>query len=161
QDAALGEHPDAPTRDLTSLRRVSESSSLRALAGIDGQDWGLPGAYGLSETFTFATSVPSDDPWEDRTRHHGKPFPGIGVRIVGDDGAELPPGTYGEICVRGLTVMEGYYKVPREEVFDADGFFHTRDAGALLEDGNLHWTGRLSGLIKTGGANVSPVELEL
>jgi fatty-acyl-CoA synthase len=161
QDAALGEHPDAQARDLTSLRRVSESSSLRALAGIDGQDWGLPGAYGLSETFTFATSVPSDDPWEDRTRHHGKPFPGIEVRIVGDDGAELPPGTYGEICVRGLTVMEGYYKVPREEVFDAEGFFHTRDAGALLEDGNLHWTGRLSGLIKTGGANVSPVELEL
>jgi acyl-CoA synthetase (AMP-forming)/AMP-acid ligase II len=67
---------------------------------------------------------------------------------------------YGEICVRGLTVMDGYYKVPREEVFDVDGWFHTRDAGAIVDGGYLHWTGRLSGLIKTGGANVSPIELE-
>ena len=52
--------------------------------------------------------------------------------------------------------MDGYDKVPREEVFDADGFFHTRDAGALLEDGTLHWTGRLSGLIKTGARTSRP-----
>jgi acyl-CoA synthetase (AMP-forming)/AMP-acid ligase II len=161
QEAALAEHPDAASRDLTSLSKVNAASPLRPLAGIEGQAWGLPGAYGLSETFTFATSIASDDPWELRKELHGKPFPGVEVRIVDEAGAELPPGAYGEICVRGVTVMEGYYKVPREEVFDAQGFFHTRDAGAILADGNLHWTGRLSGLIKTGGANVSPVELEL
>jgi fatty-acyl-CoA synthase len=161
QEAALAEHPDAATRDLSSLRKVNASSPLRQLAGIEGQDWGLPGAYGLSETFTFATSIAADEPWELRKTLHGKPFPGVEVRIVDEAGAELPRGAYGEICVRGVTVMEGYYKVPREEVFDAEGFFHTRDAGAILPDGNLHWTGRLSGLIKTGGANVSPVELEL
>jgi fatty-acyl-CoA synthase len=161
QEAALAELPEVGSRDLSALRKLNASSPLRALAGIEGHDWGLPGAYGLSETFTFATSIPADGPWEQRKDLHGKPFPGVEIRIVDSDGAELPRGAYGEICVRGLTVMEGYYKVAREEVFDADGFFHTRDAGAMLEDGNLHWTGRLSGLIKSGGANVSPVELEL
>jgi fatty-acyl-CoA synthase len=91
---------------------------------------------------------------------HGKPFPGVELKIVDNADHQLPPGMYGEICVRGITVMDGYYKVPREEVFDAEGWFHTRDAGAVVEDGYLHWTGRLSGLIKSGGANVSPVELE-
>jgi fatty-acyl-CoA synthase len=56
--------------------------------------------------------------------------------------------------------MRGYAKVLPELVFDADGWFHTRDGGSLDERGYLHWTGRLSNLIKTGGANVSPVEIE-
>ncbi len=56
--------------------------------------------------------------------------------------------------------MRGYYKVESSHVFDRDGFFRTQDGGSLDADGHLHWTGRLSGLIKTGGANVSPVELE-
>jgi acyl-CoA synthetase (AMP-forming)/AMP-acid ligase II len=159
QDAALAEHEDAATRDLSSLRKVGATSRLRAPAGHVRDDWGTVGAYGLSETFTFASSVPGDAPAELRALH-GKPFPGVDIKIVDDEGAELPPGAYGEICVRGLTVMDGYYKVPREEVFDSDGYFHTSDAGAFVDDGNLHWTGRLSGLIKTGGANVSPVELE-
>jgi fatty-acyl-CoA synthase len=47
-----------------------------------------------------------------------------------------------------------------EECFDEDGWFHTRDSGYLDSDGLLHWTGRMSGLIKTAGANVSPVEVE-
>jgi fatty-acyl-CoA synthase len=161
QDAALAEHEDAAKRDLSSLRKLGSTSRLRPLTGIDGDEWGTVGAYGLSETFTFATSVPGDSPAELRTRLHGRPFPGVEIKIVDDEGSELPDGMHGEICVRGVTVMDGYYKVPREDVFDADGWFHTRDAGAIVEGGYLHWTGRLSGLIKTGGANVSPIELEL
>jgi len=160
QDAALAEHEDAATRDLTSLRKLPASSGLRSFVPEIDDNWGTVGAYGLSETFTFACSVPGDSPAEIRTKLHGKPFPGVEVKIVDDEGVELPHGMYGEICVRGLTVMDGYYKVPREEVFDVDGWFHTRDAGAIVDGGYLHWTGRLSGLIKTGGANVSPIELE-
>jgi acyl-CoA synthetase (AMP-forming)/AMP-acid ligase II len=62
--------------------------------------------------------------------------------------------------VKGVTLMRGYYKVAPEQVFDADGYFHTQDGGWLDEEGALHWTGRLSNLIKTGGANVSPVEIQ-
>ena len=83
------------------------------------------------------------------------------VRIVDPHtGAALPPGEKGEIAVKGLTLMSGYAKVEPELFLDADGFFHTQDGGHLDAEGELHWTGRLSNLIKTGGANVSPLEIE-
>jgi fatty-acyl-CoA synthase len=56
--------------------------------------------------------------------------------------------------------MLGYHKVAPELVFDAEGFFRTQDGGHLDADGRLHWTGRLGNLVKTGGANVSPLEVE-
>jgi fatty-acyl-CoA synthase len=56
--------------------------------------------------------------------------------------------------------MKGYYKVAPEDCFDDEGFFHTGDAGYFDDEARLHWTGRATGLIKTGGANVSPVEIE-
>jgi fatty-acyl-CoA synthase len=57
-------------------------------------------------------------------------------------------------------MMRGYVGLPAEACFDADGFFHSGDTGYLDDRGLLHWTGRVTELIKTGGANVSPVELE-
>ena len=56
--------------------------------------------------------------------------------------------------------MKGYLKVAPEDVFDTEGFFPTGDAGFVDDEGRLHWVGRTSDLIKTGGANVSPVEIE-
>jgi fatty-acyl-CoA synthase len=160
QEAAIADLPDARNRDLSSLRKLTRPSSpLRPLAGIDEHEW-TACAYGMSETLTYATSTPADTMWEERGGVHGKPMPGLELRIVDDDGAELPLGATGEICVRGVTLMEGYYKVPREEVFDRDGFFHTGDEGTLFPDGTLRYSGRRSAMIKTGGANVSPIELE-
>jgi acyl-CoA synthetase (AMP-forming)/AMP-acid ligase II len=83
------------------------------------------------------------------------------IRIVDPEtGAALPAGASGEIAVKGATLMRGYHKVDPEHAFDADGFFRTQDGGSLDAQGYLHWTGRLSNLIKTGGANVSPLEIE-
>ena len=56
--------------------------------------------------------------------------------------------------------MLGYLGVRREETFDADGYFHTGDGGYLDEIGRLYWEGRLTDIIKTGGANVSPLEVD-
>jgi fatty-acyl-CoA synthase len=85
----------------------------------------------------------------------------MALRIVDPaSGLPLPTGAAGEIAVKGVTLMRGYYKVAPENVFDADGYFRTQDGGWLDAEGYLHWTGRLSNLIKTGGANVSPVEIE-
>jgi fatty-acyl-CoA synthase len=56
--------------------------------------------------------------------------------------------------------MRGYYKALPESYLDPDGFFHTQDGGSFDAEGYLHWSGRLSNIIKTGGANVSPVEIE-
>jgi acyl-CoA synthetase (AMP-forming)/AMP-acid ligase II len=73
----------------------------------------------------------------------------------------LPPGTPGEICVRGYSVMQGLHKVEREDAFDRDGFYHTGDGGYFDEDGVLFFQARLGDMIKTAGANVSPREVEV
>ena len=161
QEKTLGEHASAAGRDLSSIRLSRFSSPLAKLAGIDEDVWGIDASYGLSETFTIAAMLPADTPSEIRRGSSGRALAGNEIAIVDpESGARLPVGAHGEIAVRGATLMRGYYKVEPENVFDRDGFFRTQDGGSLDADGHLHWTGRLSGLIKTGGANVSPVELE-
>jgi fatty-acyl-CoA synthase len=161
QSKAMAEHPDASRRDLTSVRRVEFGSPLAKLAGIEKDEWGIYASYGMSETFTLATALPADAPAERRAGTNGPALPGTAVRIVDPHtGAELPRGEKGEIAVKGLTLMAGYAKVDPELFLDADGFFHTQDGGWLDAAGELHWTGRLSNLIKSGGANVSPLEIE-
>ncbi len=72
----------------------------------------------------------------------------------------MPRGESGEIAVKGPTLMLGYLRVPPENVFDEDGFFHSGDGGFVDDQGRLHWHGRLNDIIKTGGANVSPLEVD-
>ena len=92
----------------------------------------------------------------------GRAVEGVEHRIVDPaTGASLPHGERGEICVRGYNVMQGLYKQEREHVFDADGFYHTGDGGTLHEHGLLFFEGRLGEVIKTGGANVTPREIEV
>jgi len=162
QEKAMAEHPSAATRDLGSLRHIEFSSPLAPLAGLEKDEWGTYGSYGLSETFTLSSSLPASAPAELRSRTSGRPLPGMQVKIVDPEtGEDLPePGQKGEIAVRGATFMRGYYKVAPELYLDDNGFFHTQDGGHFDADGYLHWSGRLSNLIKTGGANVSPLEIE-
>ena len=161
QAKAMAEHPDAARTDLTSVRKIEFSSPLAKLAGIEKDEWGIYSSYGMSETFTLATAVPAETPAERRKGTHGPALPGTEVRIVDPHtGAVLPPGEKGEIAVKGLTLMSGYAKVEPELFLDSYGFFHTQDGGHLDAMGELHWSGRLSNLLKTGGANVSPLEIE-
>ena len=161
QEKALAEHPSAATRDLTQLRKVEADSPLAPVLGIEKDEWGMHGSYGLSETFTLSASLPAAAPAEDRSATSGVALPGMQLRILDTmSGEPLSTGEKGEIAVRGVTFMRGYYKVEPENYLDDDGFFHTQDGGWLDERGYLHWTGRLSNLIKTGGANVSPLEIE-
>jgi fatty-acyl-CoA synthase len=161
QSKALAEHPDAARRDLRSVRKVDFATPIAKLAGIAKDEYGTGASYGLSETFTIASMLPADAPLELRRTTHGRALPGTQIRIVDPaTGGPLPAGQPGEIAVRGATLMRGYHKVLPELVFDADGWLRTQDGGSLDAEGFLHWTGRLSNLIKTGGANVSPVEIE-
>src|SRR3546814_783052 len=116
--------------------------------------------YGLTETFTLCTwAEPEEQDGEFRVTH-GRALPGIDLRIVDSDtGEPLPTGELGEIAVKGVTFMLGYHKVDDEEYLDRNGYFRTGDSGYLDESGILHWGGRLSGMIKTAGANVSPEEV--
>jgi len=161
QEKELGEHPSAAQRDLSHVRKTRFGSPLARLAGIEKNEWGVDASFGLSETFTIAAALPVDAPAEERRGSSGRALPGMEIAIVDPEtGAPRPLGEPGEIAVRGATLMCGYYKVEPDIVFDANGFFRTQDGGSLDAAGHLHWTGRLSGLIKTGGANVSPLEIE-
>jgi acyl-CoA synthetase (AMP-forming)/AMP-acid ligase II len=92
---------------------------------------------------------------------YGAPLPGNTLKIIDPEtGALVPRGARGEIAVKGPTLMLGYVGIPLDETLDAEGFFHTGDGGHVDESGLLHWEGRLSDVIKTGGANVSPREVD-
>lgn len=162
QSAALEAHPDWLVHDFSSLRQVEGFSALGRHPSVQADDsWSPRAAYGLTETFTIVSSVSADTPAEERQGHEGAILPGNAIRIVDPEtGRSLPAGSAGEIRVKGPTLMRGYLKVAPEEVFDPDGYFPTGDAGYVDDGGRLHWTGRMTELIKTGGANVSPVEIE-
>jgi fatty-acyl-CoA synthase len=161
QQKALCEHPSAATRDLRSVRKIDFASPIAKLAGIEKNEYGTGASYGMSETFTICSSLPANAPAEARLDNSGRPNAGMVVRIVDPEtGATLEAGAEGEIAVKGVTFMRGYYKVLPENYLDGDGFFRTQDGGSLDADGLLHWSGRLGHLIKTGGANVSPLEIQ-
>ena len=162
QLAQLEDHPDWAERDLSAIRHCEAFTSFGRHPTVDVDDaWSPRAAYGLTETCTIFSSLPADTPRELRERCQGVILPGNVVRVVDPaTGDPQPAGVIGELAVKGPTLMQGYVKVLPEQCFDEDGFFHTGDAGFVDEDGYLHWTGRTSDMIKTGGANVSPVEIE-
>jgi acyl-CoA synthetase (AMP-forming)/AMP-acid ligase II len=124
--------------------------------------WQMPVGYGLSETCAFFTAHPSDAGRDAMKASIGRLLPGNELRIVDPDtGRVLGPDEDGEFAIRGPTLMEHYVKMTRDECFDGDGFFRTGDVGFYDRDGNVHFTGRRTEMIKTGGANVSPAELEV
>jgi len=91
----------------------------------------------------------------------GPPLPGVEVRIVDDQGQELPVGEVGEIAVRGENVMQGYYHQPEATAAAIrDGWLHTGDLGRLDEDGYLYIVDRKKDMIIVGGMNVYPREVE-
>lgn len=163
QLAQLEDHPDWAHRDLSSIRHCEAFTSFGRHPSVHVTDaWSPRAAYGLSETCTIISSLPADTPSELRDRCQGAILPGNEVRVLdAATGEPLPAGVTGELAVRGPTLMEHYVKVPPSECFDEDGFFHTGDVGFMDDAGYLHWTGRRTDMIKTGGANVSPVEVEL
>ncbi len=161
QEKVLAEHPSIDSRDLSCVRKIEFNSLLAPVVGLEEDTWGAYSAYGTSETFTMCSMLPANAPAQLRHTTHGRALPGMQIRIVDpDSGAPLAEGELGEIAVKGVSLMRGYYKVEPEQFLDGSGFFRTRDGGRIDAEGYLHWTGRLTDMIKTGGANVSPVEIE-
>ena len=161
QWARLTADPAYLNTDLCALRYVGETSPLRRHPSVR-TEWDEPmSAYGNTETLTINTVHPSGTAKEISDGNHGYPLPGNTIRIIEPlSGTLLPLGQSGEIAVKGPTLMLGYLKMTTEEVFDEDGFFRTGDGGFIDALGRLHWHGRLNDIIKTGGANVSPLEID-
>ncbi|MFG1702266.1 AMP-binding protein [Nonomuraea sp. M3C6] len=118
-------------------------------------------AYGLMEG-TVVSMTRAGDPIVVIANTTGRAVPGIEVKVVDDDGKQVPPGARGEILQRGYGVMRGYWDDPARtaEVVDADGWLHTGDVGVLDEFGNLAIVDRKKELYIVNGFNVSPAEVE-
>ena len=118
--------------------------------------------YALTEASNFVTtSLPGDD--ESERHSNGVPFPGVELRICDETtGLAVPEGKPGEICFRGWNQMLGYYNNAERTraAFDEDGFLHTGDYGWVDAGGRLYYRGRFAMMIKTGGENVSEIEVE-
>ena len=157
----LEEAPNWSQVDLSSIRYVDRKTPLARHPTVS-TNWREPNwAYGNTETFTISTAFPAGTPEEVIGGSHGEVLPGNTVKIVDPlTGAVVPRGQRGEIAVKGPTLMLGYIGIPIDETLDAEGFFRTGDGGYLDESGRLFWEGRLSDIIKTGGANVSPAEID-
>lgn len=161
QWARVAEDPAWKEVDLSALHYVGSTSILRTHPTVRA-DWDEPvAAYGNTETLTISSIHPSGTPASESAGNHGRPLPGNTLRIVDPlTGDVVARGVRGEIAVKGPTLMLSYLRVAPEDTFDEEGFFHTGDGGFIDAQGRLHWEGRLNDVIKTGGANVSPLEID-
>lgn len=151
--------------DLSSLRTgmvgaspitADQMKKIREKMGIH-----LCQSFGITETGTL-TFTGYDEEEDIICSTLGKPIDGVDIRIMDEDGNQLPNGQIGEIVVKSIGNMKGYYKMPEETkaVLDENGYYHTGDLGKLDEDGNLHFVGRKKELIIRGGFNIYPQEIE-
>ncbi|MDR0478857.1 MAG: AMP-binding protein [Burkholderiaceae bacterium] len=160
--------PDAARYDLTSLRRnpvtsfgiiFTETLARQWQAFTRGPCISHEAAYGLSETHTMDTGMPVD---AIRWGAHGKPMPGVEVRIRDPQtGADLPVGETGEITLRSPGNFKGYWQKPEATAQTLrQGWVWTGDMGRLDEEGYLTFVGRSKEMIKVSGYSVFPEEVE-
>jgi len=160
---ALTEHPDRARRDLSSLRTgaaIGSPGAIQMVMDLGARE--ICNVYGLTETYGNCSVTDAHDPDEIRKGTVGRPLPGMEIRIVDRETRRpLPQGEVGEVLVRGY-LTPGYYKDPEKNAaaFDADGFLITGDLGAIGDDGRLRFRGRIKEMVKTGGINVAPLEVE-
>lgn len=160
---ALFEHPDRRRCDLRSLRTGAAIGSPQAIQmAMDLGVGEICNVYGLTECYGNCTVTDAHDPVDARLYTVGRPLPGMQIKIADPDTRRpLPPGQAGEIILRGY-ITPGYYKDPDKNAaaFDPDGYFLTGDLGSLDDDGRLRFRGRIKDIVKTGGINVAPLEVE-
>lgn len=162
---AIRHHEDFPRRSRASLVK-GWAAGTSALLRMVAEEIGIANIcslYGLSEASPNVCIADWRDPHEKRIGTMGRPQPGVEVKIINPTtGATMRRGERGEVCVRGWSVMKGYYNKPDETsaAIDRDGWLHTGDLGLVDEDGYLVWCGRLKDMLRVGGENVSALEVE-
>ncbi|RMH79729.1 MAG: fatty acid--CoA ligase family protein [Actinomyces sp.] len=160
-------HPDLDRLDLSSLRLAVTGAAaipvemIRQMYDRLGFETVVTG-YGLTEASGIATMCRHDDDPETIANTSGRAIDDVEVRVVDENGDEVPRGTPGEIVVRGYNVMVGYLDDPEAtaEAIDADGWLHTGDVGVMDERGYVDITDRLKDMFIVGGFNAYPAEIE-
>lgn len=163
-------HPDVDRRDLSSLRWVFYGGSPmyvddlrhahRKLGSIFIQ------GFGQTESPMTGTVLPASEHDLDGPLAHllascGRARTGIQVRILDDDDQPVPAGEIGEICIRGGTVMKGYWQRPEETAETLrNGWLHTGDVGRMDDHGYVYILDRSKDMVISGGLNIYPREIE-
>ncbi len=163
--AALTSHPEfrrARTRTLrTGLTIGAPQDVLNAAEALGATE--ICNVYGQTESYGNCCVTPHDWPLARRAECQGPPLPGVELRIVErPGGATLTQGEPGLIEVRGYVTpgYAGQSAAQNADAFTADGFFRTGDMGHLAPDGALVFLARTTEMIKKGGINISPAEVE-
>ncbi|KXO93967.1 class I adenylate-forming enzyme family protein [Tsukamurella pseudospumae] len=154
-------------RDLSAVRLCVVGGANLEPALAQRMRQAFPGVrianlYGASEASGACIVSAADDGPELIATSIGTPLAGVRVRVVGPDGAPVPPGADGELQVRGPSVAAGYWGMPEATAaaFGADGWLATGDVAVLSEDGHVALRGRLKEMYVRGGYNVYPAEVE-
>jgi len=168
---ALIAHPDFERTDLSGVKRLSYGASPILPTVLEDMLSALPGVdffhqYGLTEACPIVSVNPPENHAEQGRANGlsgsaGRAVPGVEVKIVDDDGRELPPGSVGEIVVRGPNITSGYWNKPAEtSAALRDGWLFTGDGAWMDEAGHLFVVDRIKDMIVTGGENVYSAEVE-
>jgi acyl-CoA synthetase (AMP-forming)/AMP-acid ligase II len=160
------EHPARSRYNLSSLRLSAVGAASVPVELVERMRTELFSTvvtgYGLTETTGVATMSRPEDPPEIVSRTVGQALPNVEVRIIDDDGQEVPRGSPGEVVVRGYNVMKGYFDAPEETAtaIDGAGWLHTGDVGTMDQAGYVAITDRLKDMFIVGGFNAYPAEIE-
>ena len=160
----LAHHPDFAKVDWSHLK-ISIGGGMAvqsSVAKLWFEKTGCPicEGYGLSETSPSASCNPVTA--TEYTGTIGVPIPGTWMKLLDDEGREVPQGQPGEIAIKGPQVMAGYWQRPDEtaKVMTADGYFKTGDVGIMDEKGFFRIVDRKKDMILVSGFNVYPTEIE-
>ena len=161
---AVAQHADFAKIDWSSLKISIGGGmavqSATAKLWLDQTDCPIVEGYGLSETSPSVTCNPVDS--TSYSGGIGLPLPNTELALIDDDGVEVPPGTAGEIAIRGPQVMAGYWQRPDEtaKAMTAGGFLRTGDIGSVDGRGYFKIIDRKKDMILVSGFNVYPNEVE-
>ena len=158
--------PDVASYDLSSLRTGAMAGSpcpVEIMKRITQWAPEIAIAYGMTETSPASTQTWVDDSLDRRVSTVGRAHPHVEVKIADPvTGDTLERGESGELCVRGYSVMLGYWNDPEKtaQAVDADGWIHSGDLAMMDEDGFVGITGRIKDMVIRGGENIYPREIE-
>ena len=161
---ALMDHPEFKKLDFSALKVTNSGGT--ALVKATAERWaqvtgcGITEGYGLSETSPVACVNPYGA--KARLGSVGLPVVGTALKVIDEQGHELPPGERGELCIKGPQVMLGYWQQPEAtaEALDSEGWLKTGDIAVIDDDGFVHIVDRKKDLIIVSGFNVYPNEIE-
>ncbi len=161
------DHPDFAQFDLSSLRTGVMAGSTcpaevmrRCIDKMNLTEMTI--CYGMTETSPVSTQTLIGDPLDKQVSTVGCVHPHLEIKIVDEAGRIVPRGTPGEYCLRGYSVMAGYWDdaAATHDAIDAARWMHSGDIGVMDEDGYVEIVGRIKDMVIRGGENIYPREIE-